>query len=215
MNKQTSHATSTSGGLTLHATTTRHNPTEFDMRDENSASGSPGDLLPLGLTPQQEKAAALLASGKGVNDVAQELNIHRSTVWAWRKLPTFEAYTNSLLHDLQYNARFGLLSLYGEAIETFRRVLSSDNGVAALKAATYIVERVKGIEVGRTDAREIVRRMCTTYERHELERVWDPTEKFDEERYDRLCAELGIAEESDAGSDTEGGNRQRDRQRIG
>ncbi len=215
MNQQTHHAAANSGSRMIRTSKTRHDPTASDARtgipvseapvsgapvSEVTLSGSPAPASrPHGLTAQQETAAAMLASGSGVNEVADTLHIHRSTVWAWKNLPTFIAYTNSLVQEIKDHTRAGVLSLYSDAIETFRRVLQSDNGVAALKAATYIIERVKGLEVGTTDAREIVRQMCTTHQPHELETMWNPTEQFDEASYRRICAELGIEEETGAG----------------
>jgi DNA-binding NarL/FixJ family response regulator len=34
-----------------------------------------------GLTPEQEDVAMMIASGKAIQDVAEELDVHRSTVW--------------------------------------------------------------------------------------------------------------------------------------
>lgn len=48
--------------------------------------------LPEGVTPQQEQAASLLASGMAIREVADQLEIHRPTLWHWRQLETFQAF---------------------------------------------------------------------------------------------------------------------------
>lgn len=41
------------------------------------------------LTPQQAQAIDLLLSGMAPSNVAQELGIHRQTLWRWRQIPAF------------------------------------------------------------------------------------------------------------------------------
>jgi hypothetical protein len=52
------------------------------------------------LTAKQKQAAALLANGKRSGEVAQQLNVSRSTLWAWQKKPAFQALYNRELVDL-------------------------------------------------------------------------------------------------------------------
>ena len=43
------------------------------------------------LTAQQNQALTLLITGRSIPEIAQELGLHRSTVWRWSREPAFEA----------------------------------------------------------------------------------------------------------------------------
>lgn len=59
------------------------------------------------LTPLQNKALCLLASGKGVKEVADELNVSCKIIYDWQKKPTFQ----KMLND-------GVMATYDAAIAT-------------------------------------------------------------------------------------------------
>ncbi|HVZ40371.1 MAG TPA: helix-turn-helix domain-containing protein [Candidatus Kapabacteria bacterium] len=142
------------------------------------------------LTPEQRRVAVLFAAGKDVSEVADTLGVHRSTLWHWRKLPTFEAYLNGLLAEMQAHARAGLFALYGDAIAAVRRSLDSDNAAHALKAALFVLEHVKGAAIGETDPREIVKAQCTSNFDDLFPSSCDSV--LDEAKYRRLCEEVGM-----------------------
>ena len=48
------------------------------------------------MEPQQQQALALLVSGKSVDEISGELDIHRTTLWRWRKQPDFIAGWNQM-----------------------------------------------------------------------------------------------------------------------
>lgn len=48
------------------------------------------------LTPQQERAAEMLAAGRRMGATAKALGVHRVTLWEWTKLPDFQEYLNEL-----------------------------------------------------------------------------------------------------------------------
>ena len=110
-----------------------------------------------GLTAQQERAAFMLATGAGAQAVADELEVHRSTLWAWRQKPVFQAYYNQLLSDIRRDVKCGLVGLYKEALDTVRDCLNSDDEEIALKTAWRIIERAEKLSTGKTDAGEIQR----------------------------------------------------------
>lgn len=149
--------------------------------------------LPEGLTPQQGQAAVLLASGIAVQDVADHLGVHRTTLWHWRKLETFQAFMNAFLDEAKQNAVDGLMALQANAIATVSRVMTEGSDSAALKAACYVIERVSDIRLGSTEARELVRQSCSSGLMDALVSVDEPV--LDERAYRERCEELGIEPE--------------------
>jgi hypothetical protein len=70
--------------------TIRPNPTDPDITAQIPLPiFTPSRPQPSTLTPQQLTAIALLTSGKTVGSVATMLNIHRSTLHAWKQRPDF------------------------------------------------------------------------------------------------------------------------------
>ena len=49
------------------------------------------------MEPQQQQALSLLVSGKSVDEISEELDIHRTTLWRWRKQPDFIAGWNQMI----------------------------------------------------------------------------------------------------------------------
>lgn len=146
--------------------------------------------LPEGLTPQQEQAASLLASGIAIQDVADQLDIHRSTLWHWRQRETFQAHLNTLRKEANQDALGRLLSLQADAFETVIRLMENGNDATALKAARYVLERAGKIQIGATDPRAIIRASFTTNEVSEMMDLMDRS--FDRHGYEERCEELGI-----------------------
>ena len=147
--------------------------------------------VPEGLTSQQQQAAALLASGMAVKEVAERLDVHRSTLWHWRQLETFQAYLNALRKEAAQDAAGGLIALQRDALETISRVMAEGSDASALKAACYVLDQTSDMEIGPIDPRTILRSDYTTEEGFGqlLEGLG---QKFDEEGYRKHCEELGI-----------------------
>ena len=116
-----------------------------------------GSKTETGLTAQQERAAFMLATGAGAQAVADELEVHRSTLWKWRQSAAFRAYYNQLLSDIRENVKCGLVGLYKEALDTVRDCLNSDDEELALKTAWRIIERAESLKSGKTDPEAIQR----------------------------------------------------------
>jgi len=57
------------------------------------------------LTPQQEQAAAMLASGRRIGATAKAVGVHRVTVWEWARQPEFRQHLNDLRRAAWCSAR--------------------------------------------------------------------------------------------------------------
>jgi len=49
------------------------------------------------MEPQQQQALSLLVSGKSVDEISEELDTHRTTLWRWCKQPDFIAGWNQMI----------------------------------------------------------------------------------------------------------------------
>ncbi len=114
-----------------------------------------------GLTPQQEQAATMLASGDNMTAVARQLNINRSTLYEWQVNPAFQCYYNQQCQDHQQAVKNALLGLHSAAVETLTDLLNNGNESTRLKAAMWLLERVASIQVGDTNIREVLKDRCT------------------------------------------------------
>ena len=100
------------------------------------------------LEPQQQQALVLLASGKGVDEISETLNIHRTTLWMWRKQPEFIASWNQIVQQGKEKQIQTLLELQQQALSVLKDCLSSQNELLRFKAAITIVEKVGAITEG-------------------------------------------------------------------
>ena len=108
------------------------------------------------LEPRQQHAMVLLAGGQGVNEVCDALNIHRTTLWRWRKHPEFIAGWNQMVKQGKEKQIQALLELQQQAFNVLRDCLSSQNELLRYKAAITIVEKVEAIPEGPVYVQEIV-----------------------------------------------------------
>ena len=131
-----------------------------------------------GLTPIQEKACILLASGCTVMEVAERLSLNRGTLYKWQNQTPFKCFFNKQCADIKGNMVRGLLGLADDAVKTIRESLNSANDAVRLKAAFWIVERVGCMEVGHTNVVEALKAEST----HSFF-TEDMTSKFDEEEF--------------------------------
>ena len=166
------------------------NTTDGLQRDATNFNEEREAPLPEGLTPQQERAASLLASGMAIQDVADQPDVHRSTLWHWRQRETFQAYLNALRKEAAQDALGRLISLQADALDTVTRIMKNGNDATVLKAARYALEQASGIQIGATDPRAIVRAAFTTNEVSEMIESMD--QSFDRHGYEERCEELGI-----------------------
>ena len=121
------------------------------------------------LNAQQQQTLGLLATGLRIEEIAETLGVHRSTIWRWRQEPEFVAQWNQILVDTREEQTRSLLELQQEAIEALRGCLLSENDMVRLRASLSVLEKVESLSVGSTDAEEVqrdriqavkIRRMC-------------------------------------------------------
>lgn len=110
-----------------------------------------------GLTPTQEQAAILLASGETLTAVAEKVNVNRSTIYKWQALITFQCFFNRQCADYRANLRNGLFGLADEALTAIRNSLHSDNESVRLKAAMWLTEKIELADTGQTDVKEALK----------------------------------------------------------
>ena len=121
------------------------------------------------LNAQQQQTLGLLTTGLRIEEIAEKLGVHRSTIWRWRQEPEFVAQWNQILVDTREEQTRSLLELQQEAIEALRGCLLSENDMVRLRASLSVLEKVESLSVGSTDAEEVqrdriqavkIRRMC-------------------------------------------------------
>ena len=142
-----------------------------------------------GLTPTQERACNMLASGETIEAVAEEIKVPESTLLLWQKQTTFKCYFNQKRSNIKGNLIQGVYSLAQEAVNALRDSLNSENEQVRLKAATYIVDKLQSMEIGQTDIIAEVKAEATYSDTR-----WDIDGTFHEKEYKSKLRELGIAE---------------------
>ena len=144
-----------------------------------------------GLTALQEQAATLLASGKNISAVAEELSLNRGTIYQWQQKLTFQCYFNFQRQEAKDTLKNGLFNLYNEALEAIKGCLTSENETIKLKAATYIIQKIEENPMGETNIREVLKDQATRIE-SSFPNFETETEIFDEAEYKRLLKENGL-----------------------
>jgi DNA-binding CsgD family transcriptional regulator len=178
--------------MSTHSTRTEEveSTSEELQRDATNHNTEREVPLPEGLTPQQEQAASLLASGMAIQDVADRLDIHRSTLWHWRQRETFQAHLNTLRREAAQDALGRLISLQADALDTVTRIMENGDDTTALKAARYVLEQASEVRIGATDPRAILRAAFTADDMSKMMGILN--QSFDEYGYEARCKELGI-----------------------
>jgi hypothetical protein len=90
------------------------------------------------LTPQQETAVALLASGKTITDTAIAIEVTRQTVSEWSNHhPGFQAAVNARRQELWHGMSDTLRGLLPKALDVLARAL---DGETPLPAAVHVLK---------------------------------------------------------------------------
>lgn len=95
-----------------------------------------------GLKPKQEEAAALLAVGTSIADVARQVKVNRNTIYEWLRLPEFATFYKRQLRDVRREIQGKLSAMAEEATNTLETLMRDGGEQSKLKAATYILDRI-------------------------------------------------------------------------
>lgn len=155
---------------------------ETDKKQQNPTES----ILESGLTPIQEQAAIMLASGENITGVAEKLNLNRSTIYEWQRKITFKCFFNFQRQEAKDTLKNGLAGLYKAALEAVKGCLASENESIRLKTAMWVISKIEDAPVEDTDVREVLKR-----EASKDMLSWD-TKIFDEREYQKLLAENGL-----------------------
>ena len=139
------------------------------------------------LTPQQEQACLLLASGESYTTTAERLGINRGTLYKWLGIVEFKRYLDRQCALYQDEVKMALLSLHGEAVRALQELMQKGSEATRLKAATWLLDRVsgEGERCNVTAVRELFIKQCT-YD-------WGGSTKFfDEDGYKELLQQCGM-----------------------
>ena len=136
-----------------------------------------------GLTPIQEQAAILMASGERITSIAERLQLNRSTIYEWMDVLTFQCFYNKQCENNKKKLKAGLFGLQKKAIEAIKESLESSDPSIKLKAATWLVERLSDTSIGETDPANIIKERC---------RVWGG---YNEEKFSRLLEAYNLQEQ--------------------
>lgn len=161
-----------------------------NKKQQNSTELTPLEQV-TGLTPQQEQAALLLASGESITDVASRINVNRATIYLWQQKISFQCFYNQQCQIIQDNIRNGLCGLYAEALNSVHDCLKSKNEAVKLRAAMYVIGKVEMIDASIQDPEAEIRKLCT----ETINPNWDmfaAYDKLNEAKYKELMKENGL-----------------------
>ena len=108
---------------------------------------------PAQLTPTQEQAAALLARGRRVGDVAEAAGVTPATIAEWQQVPVFVAAVNGQLADARESTRQRLRALAAAALDVVEAALTEDTTPAKvrLQLAVEVLELVGAGELAKQE----------------------------------------------------------------
>ena len=142
-----------------------------------------------GLTPQQEQACIMLASGESYTAVAERLDINRGTLYKRQSLPTFECYYNLQCQDYKDSVKNGLLGLHRQAIETIAELLVIGSENTRLRASMWVIDKISDLKIGDVDVRAVLQSQCSSD-------IFDfGLSKFNDRAYQEKLNKYGLSED--------------------
>ena len=143
-----------------------------------------------GLTPKQEEAAIMLASGMTISIVADKLAISRTTLYQWHTLLPFQCFLNGQCGEVKSHLSNSMLAMCDDAIEAIRKSLNSDNESVRLKCAMWLIESIHEREIGEVNPFEAIKK-----ESMEIPDAWawDDQPKLNERLYESNLMKYGLS----------------------
>ena len=92
------------------------------------------------LTPKQQEAAALIASGKTQRQAAEAVGVSPQTLTAWSKKEDFQRHVQALLQPAHEGVQTALQGLHQRAAEVLASLLESAPPGTKLQAIRLIFE---------------------------------------------------------------------------
>ena len=93
------------------------------------------------LDERQIRAARLEAAGSSTVEIADEVGVHRVTIYRWREIPAYTHLVAALLADTQRAARATLRAGAKAAASRVLELVGSDDERIALSAAQTLLDR--------------------------------------------------------------------------
>ena len=93
------------------------------------------------LDERQIRAARMEAAGSLPVEIADEIGVHRATIYRWRELPAYSHLVAALLADTQRAARATLRAGARTAAARVLALVESDDERIALSAAQTLLDR--------------------------------------------------------------------------
>jgi hypothetical protein len=94
------------------------------------------------LSPVKFMAIGLLLAGRPFADVAREVGIDATTLYAWREEPAFALELRSQFALMREATLYGLFSLAADSIAALRTALKSPAEMARVAAAQTVLDRL-------------------------------------------------------------------------
>ena len=128
------------------------------MTEPTAEMAAPGSGASATLTVKQRRTIAAIIASRTHEDAMQTARITRQTFYKWMKSSAFRDELNRQLDDFTADAIGQLKSAAGEAVQTLRGLLASENENVRLRAALGIIDQInkaKELEItARLDAIE-------------------------------------------------------------
>lgn len=98
------------------------------------------------LSPEQNQAIELLISGKNPCNIAEELGIHRQTLWRWRQLPVFQSAYRECLAVRRESMHDTVDTIIEKSLQAVLREANMlDRGMCKLDRAATILKLFRSV----------------------------------------------------------------------
>lgn len=105
------------------------------------------------LTEKQLRGAYLMAEGMNISEISREINISRTSIYAWKEKDEFITELNRLVQKNKSEANRQLTSNLGKYISELEKIaFNSKNEKTKSQALMYLIDRCLGKSATKVDA---------------------------------------------------------------